>query len=128
MRQSWSPAIPRYHCIVASERLAQFLRSFAEKIEARAEELIATAHAETGYPVKPRLADAELPRTTNQLRQAADAAEEGSWEQATIDTKQNIRSHLAPLGPVAVFGPNNFPFAFGSASGGDGKNCHNRML
>jgi NADP-dependent aldehyde dehydrogenase len=36
-----------------------------------------------------------------------------------IDTKQNIRSHLMALGPVAVFGPNNFPFAFGSASGGD---------
>lgn len=100
-------------------RLAGFLRKFSEKIEARAEELVATAHRETGYPVKPRLADAELPRTTNQLRQAADAVDEGSWQQATIDTKQNIRSHLAPLGPVAVFGPNNFPFAFGSASGGD---------
>ena len=26
---------------------------------------------------------------------------------------------LGPIGPVAVFGPNNFPFAFNSASGGD---------
>ena len=31
----------------------------------------------------------------------------------------NIRSYLAPIGPVTVFGPNNFPLAFGSASGGD---------
>lgn len=100
-------------------RLAEFLRAFATEIERRAEALIAAAHRETGYPVKPRLAEAELPRTTNQLRQAADAAEEGSWQNAVIDSKQNIRSHLAPLGPVAVFGPNNFPFAFGSASGGD---------
>jgi NADP-dependent aldehyde dehydrogenase len=37
----------------------------------------------------------------------------------TIDTKPNIRSCLAPLGSVCVFGPNNFPFAFGSISGGD---------
>ena len=37
----------------------------------------------------------------------------------TIDTKPNIRSCLAPIGPVWVFGPNNFPFAFNSISGGD---------
>jgi len=37
----------------------------------------------------------------------------------TIDTQANIRSYYAPLGPVCVFGPNNFPFAFGSISGGD---------
>jgi NADP-dependent aldehyde dehydrogenase len=37
----------------------------------------------------------------------------------TIDTKQNIRSIFAPIGPVCVFGPNNFPLAFNSASGGD---------
>jgi NADP-dependent aldehyde dehydrogenase len=38
---------------------------------------------------------------------------------ATIDSAANIRSHYAPLGPVCVFGPNNFPFAFGSVAGGD---------
>jgi len=37
----------------------------------------------------------------------------------TIDRARKIRSHLAPIGPVCVFGPNNFPFAFGSVSGGD---------
>jgi NADP-dependent aldehyde dehydrogenase len=26
---------------------------------------------------------------------------------------------LAPIGPVLVFGPNNFPFGFNSAAGGD---------
>ena len=67
----------------------------------------------------PRLRDVELPRTTNQLRQAAAAAREGSWAQATIDTKANIRSYFGPLGPVVVFGPNNFPFAFNSVAGGD---------
>ncbi len=67
----------------------------------------------------PRLADVELPRTTGQLRQAADAALEGSWALPTIDTKNQIRSCFEPIGPVVVFGPNNFPFAFSGVAGGD---------
>src|SRR5206468_156213 len=101
------------------ETLAALLDGYAERITARSGELCATAHAETGYPVAPRLADIELPRTTGQLRQAAAAAREGSWTQPTIDTKAGIRSCYVPLGPICVFGPNNFPLAFGSISGGD---------
>ncbi len=101
------------------ERLAAFLEAYAKRIEARAEELVEAAHAETALPKSPRLAQAELPRTANQLRQAAAAAREGSWCMATIDAKANIRSHFAPIGPVCVFGPNNFPFAFNSVAGGD---------
>jgi NADP-dependent aldehyde dehydrogenase len=102
-----------------AERIARFLVRFAERIEARAAELVETAHLETGLAKSPRLADGELPRTTGQLRLAAAAALEGSWALPTIDTKANIRSILAPIGPVWVFGPNNFPFAFNSAAGGD---------
>ncbi len=101
------------------ERFATFLEAYAVGVEARASELVATANLETALPVEPRLKVAELPRTINQLRQAAAAAREGSWALPTIDTKQNIRSLHAPLGPVAVFGPNNFPFAFNGISGGD---------
>lgn len=101
------------------DALAAFLDRYAERIEGRKEQLVAMAHEETGYPASPRLADVELPRTTAQLRQAAAAAREGSWRLATIDTKAGIRSCYMPLGPVCVFGPNNFPFAFGSISGGD---------
>lgn len=104
---------------VSPEAIAGFLEHYAQRIEARAAELCETAHLETGYPVKPRLADVELPRTTAQLRQAADAAREGSWCMATLDTRSGIRSCYMPLGPVCVFGPNNFPLAFGSISGGD---------
>jgi 2,5-dioxopentanoate dehydrogenase len=103
----------------APEQIAAFLDRFAERIEMRAAELVDAAHAETGLARKPRLADVELPRTTSQLRQGAAAAIEGSWALPTIDTKLGIRSMLAPLGPVWVFGPNNFPFAFNSVSGGD---------
>ena len=68
----------------------------------------------------PRLRNVELPRTTNQLRQGAAAVRDRSWTQATIDTKANMRSYYGPLGgPVVVFGPNNFPFAFNSVAGGD---------
>jgi NADP-dependent aldehyde dehydrogenase len=103
----------------AGDKIAAFLRRFADRIEARKSEIVEMAHVETALAKSPRLADVELPRTTNQLRQAADAAAEGSWALPTIDTKLNIRSQLAPIGPVCVFGPNNFPLAFNSAAGGD---------
>jgi NADP-dependent aldehyde dehydrogenase len=101
------------------EEFAAFLENYAARIEARKDEIVQMAHQETGLPVSPRLADNELPRTTNQLRQAAAAAREGSWALPTVDTKNNIRSMYGPLGPVVVFGPNNFPLAFNSIAGGD---------
>jgi alpha-ketoglutaric semialdehyde dehydrogenase len=104
---------------VEPEVLAQFLESYAAKIEAAAVELSGLAAEETALPLTPRLKDVELPRTVNQLRQAAAAAREGSWKQATIDSAANIRSYFAPLGPIVTIGPNNFPFAFNGASGGD---------
>jgi len=102
-----------------AETIAGFLERYADRLEARKDELVACAHEESGLPVTPRLADVELPRTTGQLRQAAAAATEGTWAMPTIDSKTGIRSALEPLGPVLVFGPNNFPFAFNSAAGGD---------
>lgn len=102
-----------------AEQIGGFLARYAERIEQRKEEFVEQAHLETALPKAPRLADVELPRTTNQLRLAANAAREGSWSNPTIDSKANIRSCYGPIGPVCVFGPNNFPFAFGSASGGD---------
>lgn len=103
----------------SGDRFAAFLEKFADRIDARAAELVEIAHQETALPIQPRLKDAELPRTSNQLRQAAQAARDGSWASPTIDTSSNIRSLLRPIGPVVVFGPNNFPFAFNGAAGGD---------
>ena len=104
---------------VPPEQIAKFLTRYAERIEARKTELVEIANAETALPKAPRLADVELPRTTNQLRQAAAAALDGAWALPTIDAKLNIRSILAPIGPVLAIGPNNFPFAFNGAAGGD---------
>jgi NADP-dependent aldehyde dehydrogenase len=102
------------------ETLAGFLEEYARRIEARAEQLVDLAARETALPKSPRLSQVELPRTTNQLRQAAAAVRDRSFCRATIDSKLNIRSmHGALAGPVVVFGPNNFPFAFNSIAGGD---------
>ena len=101
------------------EGLAIFLRQYAEEIESQRDALCAVAALETGFPVSPRLRDVELPRTTNQLRQAADMVLDDAWRLPTIDAATNIRSVFESLGPVAVFGPNNFPFAYNSISGGD---------
>ena len=104
---------------VSGDQIGQFLTRFAERLEHRKGELVEQAHLETALAKTPRLADVELPRTINQLRQGAAAAAEGSWALPTIDTKANIRSWFEPIGPVVVVGPNNFPFAFNGASGGD---------
>lgn len=104
---------------VLPERIAAFLEAYASNIEGAADAIVAAAHEETGLPKSPRLKDVELPRTTNQLRQAAAAAREESWRRPTLDLAKNIRSCFAPIGPVVVFGPNNFPLAFNGISGGD---------
>jgi len=99
--------------------IADFLDRYAARLEARAAELVAVAHAETGLAVQPRLAAIEMPRTLDQLRQAAVSAREGTWRMATIDRAKNIRAAAAGLGPVVVFPPANFPFAYGAVTGGD---------
>ncbi len=100
-------------------KIADFLDAFAAKIQSQSSELVDAAHQETGLARQPRLADVELPRTVNQLKLASMAVRSGDWANAVVDTKAGIRAMLEPLGPVFVFGPNNFPFAFNSASGGD---------
>jgi 2,5-dioxopentanoate dehydrogenase len=110
--ESWRGADP--------EAAAGFLEACAAGIEERAAELVEMAHAETALPKTPRLKDVELPRTTDQLRQAARAARDGFWQRPIRDDARKIYSIFAPLGgPVVVMGPNNFPFAFNSAAGGD---------
>jgi NADP-dependent aldehyde dehydrogenase len=102
------------------ESLADFLDRYAANIESRADGLVEMAHLETALPREPRLRSIELPRTTDQLRQAAAAVRDRSWCRATLDVARNIRSMYAPLGgAVVVFGPNNFPLAFNSVAGSD---------
>ena len=100
--------------------IAKFLETFAAGIDSRSSDLVEIAHTEAGLPKAPRLKDVELPRTSDQLRQAARAARDGSWRRVIRDDARKICSAFGPLGgPVVVMGPNNFPFAFNSAAGGD---------
>lgn len=99
-------------------KIADFLEGFATNLESNSEVIRTAANIETALPLDTRLVG-ELGRTCGQLRAAAAAVRDSSWRNATIDTGTNIRSYLAAIGPVAVFGPNNFPLAFGSVSGGD---------
>ena len=73
---SWADCDAALDAAVAAHRqlgtmpdaaIADFLEAYATAIEARAESLVAAAHAETALPTSPRLADVELPRTTGQL-------------------------------------------------------------
>ncbi|MEU2615084.1 aldehyde dehydrogenase family protein [Micromonospora sp. NPDC007271] len=99
------------------ERRARMLETMAGQLERSRAELVATAAAETA--LAPDLLDAEVTRTADQLRMFADVVREGSYLEATVDTAPtgDVLRWLQPLGPVAVFGASNFPFAYGVAGG-----------
>ena len=105
---------------ISVDTIVRFLDIYARNLEALEADLVQMAHLETALAKEPRLRSVELPRTTDQLRQAAAAVLDRSWCMPTLDIKNNIRSCYAPLaGPVIIFGPNNFPMAFNAISGGD---------
>ena len=87
---------------IPPEKIAAFLEAYAAELEANAAAIVQAAHEETALPIVPRLKDVELPRTIDQLRQAAAAARQGTWRRVTIDRQRNLASCLAPIGPVVV--------------------------
>ncbi|MGY1781183.1 aldehyde dehydrogenase (NADP(+)) [Geodermatophilus sp. SYSU D01036] len=103
---------------------ARLLRAVADALAARGDDLVALADRESALGT-PRLTG-ELARTCHQLRLFAEVLEEGSYLEAAIDRagegplgpRPDLRRMLVPLGPVAVFGSSNFPFAY-SVAGGD---------
>jgi NADP-dependent aldehyde dehydrogenase len=104
---------------------ATWLELAADRLDAEAENLVPLAAQETHLGVE-RL-QGELKRTTFQLRLFGQILGDGSFLQATIDhadpgwpmgPRPDLRRMLRPIGPVAVYGASNFPFAF-SVAGGD---------
>lgn len=102
-----------------------FMRSIADHMESDRDRLVSRAMRETAL-AEARL-QGEVARTCWQLRFYAEIAEDGSYLDVRIDRaepdrrpvpKADLRSMLRPLGPVAVFGASNFPFAY-SVAGGD---------
>lgn len=102
-------------------RRATLLRAIAEALEEIGDDVVAAADRETGLGAEQRLRG-ELVRTTGQLRSFARLLQDGWYVEAVIDTATeahpDVRRMLVPIGPVAVFGPANFPLAF-SVPGGD---------
>lgn len=103
---------------------AGLLRALADGLDADRDSLVDAALGETGLS-EARLTG-ELGRSAFQLRLFADAVAEGGYLEAIIDHAgptplgpgPDVRRMLVPIGPVAVFGASNFPFAF-SVVGGD---------
>src|SRR5690349_5852527 len=113
-----------YRKVKRSDKVA-FLNLIADSMDKQRSQLAATASKETSLPV-PRL-DSEITRTVGQLRMFASLVKDGTWVRAIKDSadperkpipKPDLRLMQQPLGPVAVFGASNFPFAY-SVCGGD---------
>lgn len=105
-------------------RWAELLEAMAQRILDLGDVLLQTGNSETGLPLA-RLT-AERGRTCGQLKLFAELVREGSWVDAAVDTadpqrqplpKPDVRRMLRPIGPIVVFGPSNFPFAFGICGG-----------
>ncbi len=103
---------------------AVLLDEAADRLDAEVEVLVRIADQETALG-RPRLTG-EVGRMTGQLRRFAAVVRDGRYLDVVIDTadpartppRPDLRRMLVPLGPVAVFGAGNFPFAF-SVAGGD---------
>src|ERR1700688_1816630 len=116
-------AFNSYKNTSAKER-AVFLETIANEIDDIGNELIDRAKLETGL-TEQRLTG-ERGRTTGQLKLFAELLREGSWVEAVIDValpdrkplpRSDLRKMNIAIGPVAVFGASNFPFAFSTAGG-----------
>lgn len=96
----------------------ELLIKIADELEKFKNNLIAIASEETNLSFE-RL-EKEFVRTIFQLNSYAAYASKGKWLNIKISKSngKDIRKMNIPLGPIAVFGSSNFPFAY-STPGGD---------
>lgn len=99
----------RWYSTWDSQERQLHLNLIADRLDAERSHLCDLAERETALP-RPRL-EGELDRTIGQFRNYAD------WAVRSLTTPEvgPLTRVLVPLGPVAVFGASNFPFAFGVA-------------
>ena len=114
-------AFPQYRRLEAAQR-ADFLEEIGKQIMALGNQLIETTQLETGLP-QARLEN-ERGRTVNQLNLFAQQirSRNVSVKEAEQPDRQPLpkpKTQLSelPVGPVAVFGASNFPYAFSTAGG-----------
>jgi NADP-dependent aldehyde dehydrogenase len=107
-------AAPFVADVTPAER-QRWLAAVADALDANQEALAELADAESALGI-PRLLG-EVGRTAEQLRFYGRVAADGGYlgvavDEATATAPRLVRINR-PLGPVAVFGASNFPFAFG---------------
>ncbi|WP_246054139.1 aldehyde dehydrogenase (NADP(+)) [Antarcticibacterium flavum] len=116
-------AFPEFSATSAEKR-AEFLEAIGEEILNIGEELVKTYCAESGLP--DGRANGERGRTVNQLKAFANYIRTENWKDEFKDEANPDREPLpkpgllktsVAIGPVAVFGASNFPFAFSTAGG-----------
>lgn len=98
----------------APAQRSRWLGAVADALEQHRDELARLADEETALGLDRLLG--EVVRAADQARFYASVAVEGSWAQVTVDQLPDgtdLRRVRWPVGPVAVFGASNFPFAFG---------------
>jgi len=107
-----------------SHERARVLHIIADALGSSAPEVVPLADEECALGL-PRLTG-EVARTSFQLRMFAEALEKNELLPPEIDLsdaagppagRPELVRHYVPLGPVAVFGASNFPFAFGVLGG-----------
>ncbi|MBU6412481.1 MAG: aldehyde dehydrogenase family protein [Planctomycetes bacterium] len=105
------------------QRRGDFLDDIATRIEHMGDALLEFASQETGLAPTPRLSS-ERDRTVRNLRMFASVVRAGQWRRTFNDPavpdreptpRPRLRTHLVPLGPIAVFGSSNFPLAYSTA-------------
>lgn len=110
--------------LIPNKKRAQFLTAIANNLEQSRALMVERTMLETALP-EVRL-NGELSRTINQLNMFAELLQTNDYLDVRIDQalpqrnppRADIRYYKLPLGPVAIFGASNFPFAF-SVAGGD---------
>lgn len=102
---------------ITQERRSAFLREIANQIDEHRNELYEVYMAESSLPRS--RAEAELNRTINQLELFAEHIASDNYPETVRHSGVNdLKKTYLPLGPIAVFGSSNFPFAY-STIGGD---------
>lgn len=99
------------------EQRKSFISSVCNKLEAHKQELIQVFCQESG--LSEERASIELDRTLFQLENYMASAEAtvASNSYDDIIDGRILKNTLIPLGPIAVFGASNFPFAYSTAGG-----------
>lgn len=98
---------------------ADFLNGIADELELQRSELIQMYCKESSLSAQ--RANSELDRTIFQLRSYGNYLLNEQWNRPLLSESEHVpvrvETKLQAIGPVAVFGSSNFPFAYSTAGG-----------